>query len=977
MFQTVREKLFLSFLLIALIPLLIFGISTYLHITQSLENELQLTTGKDMDQANQFIVNMLQSVKEDARMFAANPLVKQGEHELPVFYDKQEDVVLGYNKPNGTMASRIFTEFERYAWTHPNVAYVYLGTEDGGYLQWPQKKVGKAGYNPKYRPWYKQALQNPGQVMLSEPYPSFLGDNFIISTTTTVNNEQGQLIGVMGIDISLTQLSGFVGASNKNNQNPLFLFTQDGIILTHPNPDMHFQHISKLDIGTRSGEEDRDHDWHRLVRDREGFFATTMQGRDVLIHFQTSPETGWKLATVTDKAELIAKNRQVAINISLAVLLLLILMVWTIPFITRFLTRPLDEIVTHLKELQKGNFIATLSSVILRREDEIGEVAQAVDIMQKERYQAEEQLKKSNEELAGLFEQLTSTEEELRAQFEELWDKQKKIEKSEERYRLATEGANDAIWDWDIRTNQMVISKRWLDQLPWSVEEDMDVAKLWWQSIHPNDLAQADACLREHLAGQTAVYLCEYRIKDKRGQNLWVMARGKALFDENGTAVRMAGSFTNITEHKMRELQIQHMAYYDSLTGLPNRVAIVEQLAAETKQQAAQGAILFIDLDNFKLVNDSFGYAQGDRLLVDVARQLQVIAGEHFVARLGGDEFIILLKGIVKPAVVESLAKQITQAIDQPFGADDNYFMVTSSVGIALYPQDGNQPDKLMRSADIALHQAKRKGKSCYQWFQERFEQQMLARLYMEKGLREAIANNHLVLHYQPIVDLVTGTAVGLEALVRWQHPERGLAFPDQFMSVAEESGLIVDMGQWVLRAACRFGKELLDNGKELNLAVNVSVKELLQADFVDQVALVLSDTAFPSRYLELEIVETLLIENFSVAIPKLRALRSMGVQISLDDFGTGYSSLHYLTELPIDIIKIDRSFLAGAMKSNKQAAIVETMVVLAHRLQLTVVAEGVETEEQRQFLKQLCCDKVQGYLISKPVNQAKVYELI
>lgn len=199
MFQTVREKLFLSFLLIALVPLFIFGASTYWHITSSLEDDLRLTTGKDMDQANQFIVNMLRSVKEDARMFATNPLVRQGAYQLPVFYNKQEDVVLGYNRPDGTLASWIFAEFERYAWTHPNVTYVYLGTEDGGYLQWPQKKVGKAGYNPRIRPWYKQALQNPGQVMLSEPYPSFLGDNFIISTTMTVNNEQGQLTGVMGI----------------------------------------------------------------------------------------------------------------------------------------------------------------------------------------------------------------------------------------------------------------------------------------------------------------------------------------------------------------------------------------------------------------------------------------------------------------------------------------------------------------------------------------------------------------------------------------------------------------------------------------------------------------------------------------------------------------------------------------------------------------------------------------------------------
>jgi diguanylate cyclase (GGDEF)-like protein/PAS domain S-box-containing protein len=981
MLRTVRAKLMFSFLMVAMVPLLLLGLNTYMQMVDFLKNETMLTTSKEMVQLDHYMITMLQHVKEDNKMLATIPIISQGEGKLPIFFDKQSDTTLSYEASDNSVDRRIFTEFERYATSHPDVAYVYMGTKSGGYLQWPQEKVGKAGYDPRIRPWYQQSINNPDKVMISEPYQAYLGDNFIISTTNTIKDTSGQVIGVLGIDISLLQLSKLVEEFNTSNMSFLFIFTQDGLILVHPDKDMLFQPISKLAAkeGQSQSENEptmRVDDYHRLLEEPDGFFETVMNGKEVFVNFQTSAATGWKIATVIEKSELLAKNQQVAFIISLAVLILILLTVWGTSFITFLLTRPLDTVVRHLQVIGNGDFTVRLSANVLKREDEIGKVAQAVDLMQKSRYQAEQQLKSSSEEMIMLYEQLASTEEELRAQFDELWDKQKKIERNEERYRLATEGANDAIWDWDIQTDRMVTSKRWVERLGWSDEEIKNCLYSWRNSIHPEDEERCFKVLENHLAGNTTEYLCEYRVRDKTDKYLWVLTRGKALFDKNGIAIRMAGSFTDITANKMRDLQIQYMAYYDSLTNLPNRASIMESLSSELESKEAVGAILFIDLDNFKLVNDSFGYEYGDRLLVQVAKKLQDIAGQNFVARLGGDEFILMIKGIVDFSMIENVAKAITQDIDQPFGNDKDYFIVTSSIGIALYPQDGNQPDKLMRSADIALHQAKREGKRCYQWFQAKFEQEMLEKLYMEQGLREAIGNKELVLYYQPIVDLSDGRTVGLEALLRWQSPDHGLILPDKFMPIAEESGLIVDIGQWVMRTACLFGKELLNGGQDgICIAVNVSVKELLQNDFVSKVARVLEETEFPSSCLELEIVETLLIDKFEVAIPKLHHLRAMGVQISLDDFGTGYSSLSYLKKLPIDTIKIDRTFLMGAMKKNTDAAIIETIIELAHRLQLKVVAEGVETEGQRFFLRKKMCDKIQGYLISKPIPKEKIWE--
>lgn len=980
MFRSIREKLIISLLLVAMVPLLLLGICTYIQMVNSLKDEMILTSNKEMAQLDHMIITTLKGIREDSQMLSRVPVVTQGNGAAPIYFDKQVDIPISYQDPGDGINNRIFAEFERYATYHTDVAYVYMGTDSGGYIQWPLEKVGKAGYDPRIRSWYQQSIKNPDQVMISEPYQAFLGGNFIISTTNSIKDQNGQVVGVLGIDVSLQQLSRILDEFNKDNMSFLFMFTKEGIILAHPDKAMHFQNISTLAAEEGKSRDENNgkmnfSDYYRLLHEPEGFLETTIAGKKVFINFKTSPVTGWKIATVIEESLLIAKNQHVALVISVLILLLILFIFGGTSFITLYLTRPLNQVVRHLQCITNGDLTMDISGDLLKRKDEIGEVAQAVDIMQKSRYQAEMQLQSGNEQLASLYEQLASTEEELRAQLDELWDKQKTIERSEERYRLATEGANDAIWDWDIQAGHMVTSKRWLKKLGWSDGENMNFLLSWKKNIHPEDQLKAHTILKDHLAGKTTEYLCEYRVKESSGKYLWILTRGKALFDENGIAVRMAGSFTDVTADKMRELQIQHMAYYDSLTNLPNRASVVECLSSELENKDAVGAILFIDLDNFKLVNDSFGYEYGDRLLVQVAKKLQQIAGKRFVARLGGDEFIMMVKGVIDCSIIENLAKCITQAIDQPFGTDKDYFMVTSSIGIALYPKDGNKPDKIMRSADLALHQAKREGKRCYEWFQDKFEHEMLEKLHIEKGLREAIVNEEFVLHYQPVVDLNDGRIVGLEALIRWQRPEHGLIFPDNFMSVAEESGLIVPIGQWVMRAACLFGKELRDSGQDICIAVNVSVKELLQHDFVERVARILDDTGFPSFCLELEIVETLLIEKFDVAVPKLHHLRAMGVQISLDDFGTGYSSLSYLKELPIDIVKIDRSFVIGAMKKSTHAAIIETIIELSHRLKLKVVAEGVETEGQRFFLRKKKCDKIQGFLISKPIEKDKIQD--
>ncbi|MBZ4646945.1 MAG: polar amino acid transport system substrate-binding protein [Petroclostridium sp.] len=423
-----------------------------------------------------------------------------------------------------------------------------------------------------------------------------------------------------------------------------------------------------------------------------------------------------------------------------------------------------------------------------------------------------------------------------------------------------------------------------------------------------------------------------------------------------------------------RELQMQYkMAYYDSLTGLPNRTSLMERLndaLVRARRDNHMVSVIFLDLDNFKTINDTLGHTFGDLLLKNVGEMLQRYLGEgNTVARLGGDELVLLQPRIYSVDDVLKIVVKIVEALQHPWILDDREFYITTSIGIALYPDHGQDAQTLLKNADTAMYYAKELGKNTYQLFNQSMNTKILQRLEMESNLRHALERNEFTVYYQPQIDVGTGKIIGAEALIRWIHPTMGFVPPMDFIPLAEETGLIVPISEWLLRTACIQNKKWQESGlPPICMAVNLSARQFQQQNLVEMISSLLQETALEQQWLELEITESIAMKDLDYTILVLKRLKEMGIHISLDDFGTGYSSLNYLKRLPINTLKIDKSFVHDITANSNEEAIAKALISLAHSMKLTIVAEGVETEEQFAFLKEQKCDRVQGYLFSKPL---------
>ena len=457
------------------------------------------------------------------------------------------------------------------------------------------------------------------------------------------------------------------------------------------------------------------------------------------------------------------------------------------------------------------------------------------------------------------------------------------------------------------------------------------------------------------------------------GSLLWVRTNKLPLRNREGKVIGVIGTYEDITDRKLAEERVQFLAYYDALTGLPNRTLLQDRLTkalASARRQKNKVALLFFDLDRFKTINDSLGHSVGDLVLKQVAGRLMTWAREQdTVARVGGDEFLVVLTAVKEPADAAVAAERLMDAMAAEFVAQGHSLGVGCSIGISIFPDHGTDSETLIRNADAAMYCAKERGCSNFQFFTKDMNAQAVERLTLESGLRLALEKRELSLVYQPQMEIATGRIVGLEALLRWQHPELGLVPPDKFIGIAENSGLIVPIGEWVLRTACSQARKWQDEGlPAVPVAVNVSAVQFRQADFCERIGRVLSETGLASEYLELELTESLLLSNADTRFSVLQDLRAMGLKLAIDDFGTGYSSLSYLKHFPVGKLKIDRSFIRDVAVNPDDAAITTAIINMAKSLSLKVIAEGVEDEEQMSFLRAHECDEIQGYYFSKPL---------
>jgi diguanylate cyclase (GGDEF)-like protein/PAS domain S-box-containing protein len=559
------------------------------------------------------------------------------------------------------------------------------------------------------------------------------------------------------------------------------------------------------------------------------------------------------------------------------------------------------------------------------------------------------------------------------------------LHESEERYALAAEATNDAFWDWTIATNSIHFSARWSAMIGCGDTEVDDGPEAWFSRVHPDDVGKVRDEVDDLLHGRSPSFDSEHRLLHADGHFIWTRSRALAVRDADGRTQRIVGSQADITDGKVA----------DPLTGLPNRLLFVDRLTRcihrKRRHQDFYYAVLFLDLDGFKNVNDSLGHMAGDELIVLIGRRLDAcvravdtvgrgVTRSQTVARFGGDEFTLLLEDLAAPTDAMIVVQRLQAAVSEACHVGGQDVFMSASIGIVLDTAAYDRPDDLLRDADTAMYHAKTSGRNRHAVFDARMRDEAVERLAIETELNRAVERDEFVAIYQPIVSLTTGQIVGLETLIRWKHPRHGFLGADSFIKAAEETNVILQIGQAALGQSCRQLRawdDAFGRNAPPFVSVNVSGKELMSPDLVARIERVLGEARLAPARLTLEITESLLIEQPEAVIERLRELRALGIRICIDDFGTGYSSLSYLHRLPVTTLKVDRSFVTRMTEPGDHCEIVRTIITLAHALRLDVVAEGVETAGQAAALKTLGCEYAQGYLYAKPLPAADIALLL
>lgn len=553
----------------------------------------------------------------------------------------------------------------------------------------------------------------------------------------------------------------------------------------------------------------------------------------------------------------------------------------------------------------------------------------------------------------------------------------KELERTQERFFLAVRGANDGIWDWDLVSNVVYYSPRWKMMLGYQDAEMGDTVNTWFNRVHPDDLDDLKAAIYNHISGVSPHMQCEYRMMHKNGSYAWFLTRGVAIFDDEERAVRMAGSHTDITESKTVQQQLIHYAFHDSLTGLPNRALFMDRLNQVLlhmqRNPNEKAAVLFLDLDNFKRINDTIGHDAGDEYLSLLSKQLTgACRAIDTVARFGGDEFVILLTSLSEHKEALALANRIQKAVEQPLALRGQELLPAFSIGIAPILPTHETPNEVVADADFALYYAKTKRKGSIEYFEVDQREKAKTLFRMENSLRSALDRSEILVFYQPIIHLRSGEIAGFESLMRWKHPDYGFVFPKDFIPIAEETDLIVALGLYCLEKSCRqlyLWNHKFKPKKPWFISVNLSAKQLFQASLCEEVKKTLGRTKVRADLLKLEITESLLISKQKHVQDVTSLLKEMGLGLSIDDFGTGYSSLSTLHTYDFDTLKIDHSFVRDILKNKKSQSMLKSLSYLAKNLSLKTVVEGVESEEELRFMKELKLDYAQGYYFSKPLS--------
>ncbi|BAZ47997.1 diguanylate cyclase/phosphodiesterase with PAS/PAC and GAF sensor(s) [Nostoc sp. NIES-4103] len=837
-------------------------------------------------------------------------------------------------------------------------------------------------FDPRTRPWYTEAVK-AGKNTWTEIYPYFSSSGLAISATRAIYGQKNTLLGVTNTTLSLSQISKFLQSLKIGRSGKTFIIERSGNLVASSTNEQLF--ILNNVPGQRKHKRltslvSRDRVTRLTAQYLNAHFVNfnnihssqqldfKIDGQRQFIHlmpFKDGYGLDWVIVVVVPEADFmehIEANTRTTILLCLGTLILTTI---TGVITAHWITQPIIRLSLASKEIAKGKLDQTVAV----------EGIQELRVLAEAHNQMATQLQES-------FAQLLETNRRLEAEIVERQQVEEALRLSEQRFRLAIDNIPHPFIIYDAERRLQFVNAFGINRSGYSEEALIGHTD---EELFPAEVTNTYLPLLKKTVETYTLQTGECKINLPDGI-FTIIVTYIPLLNEHGEIYQILAHTYDITERKRVEEQLLHNAFHDALTDLPNRALFIERLKYALQQAKLQEnylfAVLFIDLDRFKVINDSLGHIIGDQFLLAIASRLKVcLRSTDLAARLGGDEFTILLEPIQDASDAIKLAEKIQQELMLPIELDGQEVFTTASIGIALSSTvDYNQPEDLLRDADTAMYRAKALGRARYELFNSDMYASAIARLHLENDLRRAIERREFRVFYQPIVSLTSGSIIGFEALLRWQHPERGLVNPGDFISLAEETGLIIEIGYWTLYEACQQMQAWRLNECPSVLEkmhVNLSIKQFSQPDLIKQIEQILHSSGIDHNILILEITESLIMENGDQTTATISQIQELGVKISIDDFGTGYSSLARLSSFPISVLKIDKSFISQMHTNSRNLEIIEIIVTLAHKLGIKVTAEGVETKEQLDFMRKLNCEYAQGYFFSPPLDSSDASALM
>lgn len=692
--------------------------------------------------------------------------------------------------------------------------------------------------------------------------------------------------------------------------------------------------------------------------------------QEKLIGYQYLPKHNKILIVYQDTSEIRGPARAALKTVLYIMLLIVFLMIVVTLILSKSITTPITQLMKAMEKAEDGDLDINIS---YRNNNEFGQLFKSFNKMMSI-------LKNNYEELNMVYTQLSDTQAELEIKYTELERNEKHTNEIKEKYALAVDSSNDAIWEYDYNTKEFYSSYNWRQIVAIEVPELKSFEELLRMIVCEESLESQIDRYKSSLKFNDGHFQLEFKVRDKKDK--WILLRGSIKRNEKENIYKISGSVSDISKRKKAEERVNYLAYYDPLTNIPNKVKFNEDITLalnECMMNNTEGALLFIDIDNFKRINDDLGHDVGDTVLKKVCKIItENLLPCEKLYRFAGDEFLILVPKIKNEQEIRKCCELFTEKVAQYFELNDKDVFVSISMGVTIFPRDGEEVNIILKNADTALNVAKESGRKNCCFYERNMYDKLKRKNEIEKALRYALDNNKFEIYYQPQVRCDNGEIHGFEALLRLRDDSLGNISPVEFIPVAEETGLIVPIGTWVLEEACKQNKLWHDKGyKYSKISVNISIKQLVHKNFTEQVSNILKSVGLDPCSLELEITETVLLNNIEEKIKILENIRNMGISISLDDFGTGYSSLSYLKSLPVSCIKIDKSFVDDICNNNANSSMIDIITVMAQKLNLITIAEGVEEENQFEQLKDRQCNIVQGYFFSKPLTVENAENLL